>query len=105
MKPEDADIGETTKDAIIDKAEADAVFALPQGGVSGVLSSQFGPVIVRVKSITPSTVKPYAEVDRGDQTAGLGFPRRRQDPGRPRQDRGRARFRQVPRRGREGGRT
>ena len=61
MKPEDADIGETTKDAIIDKAEADAVFALPQGGVSGVLSSQFGPVIVRVKSITPSTIKPYAE--------------------------------------------
>ena len=62
MKPEDAELGETTKDAIIDKSEADAVFALPQGGVSGVLSSQFGPVIVRVKSITPSTIKPYAEV-------------------------------------------
>ena len=61
MKPEDAELGETTKDAIIDKSEADAVFALPQGGVSGVLSSQFGPVIVRVKSITPSTIKPYAE--------------------------------------------
>ena len=63
MKPEDAELGETTKDAIIDKSEADAVFALPQGGVSGVLSSQFGPVIVRVKSITPSTVKPFAEVE------------------------------------------
>jgi len=62
LKPEETDIGETTKDAIIDKGEADAVFALPQGGVSGVLKSQFGPVIVRVKSITPSTVKPYAEV-------------------------------------------
>ncbi|MBV9286683.1 MAG: peptidyl-prolyl cis-trans isomerase, partial [Hyphomicrobiales bacterium] len=62
LKPEDADLGETTKDAMIDKPEADAVFALPQGGVSGVLKSQFGPVIVRVKSITPSTVKPYAEV-------------------------------------------
>ena len=62
LKPEDADLGETTKDAIIDKAEADAVFALPEGGVSGVLTSQFGPVIVRVKSITPSTIKPYAEV-------------------------------------------
>ena len=47
---------------MIDKDEANAVFALPQGGVSGVLKSQFGPVIVRVKSITPSTVKPYAEV-------------------------------------------
>ncbi len=62
LKPEDTDIGETTKDAMLDKDEANAVFALPQGGVSGVLKSQFGPVIVRVKGITPSTVKPYAEV-------------------------------------------
>jgi len=62
LKPEDADLGETTKDAILDKAEADAVFALPQGGVSDVLKTQFGPAIVRVKSITPSTVKPFAEV-------------------------------------------
>jgi peptidyl-prolyl cis-trans isomerase D len=62
LKPEETEIGENTKDAIIDKGEADAVFALPQGGVSGVLKSQFGPVIVRVKSITPSSVKPYAEV-------------------------------------------
>ena len=62
LKPEDTQIGETTKDAMIDKDEANAVFALPQGGVSGVLKSQFGPVIVRVKGITPSTVKPYAEV-------------------------------------------
>ena len=51
-----------TKDAIIDKGEADAVFALSQGGVSDVLKSQFGPVIVRVKGVTPSTVKPFAEV-------------------------------------------
>ena len=62
LKPADADLGETTKADIIDKAEADAVFALPQGGVSGVLKTQFGPVIVRVKSITPFDVKPFAEV-------------------------------------------
>ena len=62
LKPEDTEIGETTKDAMLDQAVANAVFALPQGGVSGVLKSQFGPVIIRVKSITPSTVKPYAEV-------------------------------------------
>jgi peptidyl-prolyl cis-trans isomerase D len=62
FKAEDTEIGETTKDAMLDKDEANAVFALPQGGVSGVLKSQFGPVIVRVKGITPSTVKPYAEV-------------------------------------------
>ncbi len=62
LKPQDTDLGETTKDAIIDKGEADAVFALPAGGLSGVQTSQFGPVIVRVKSITPSTIKPFAEV-------------------------------------------
>jgi peptidyl-prolyl cis-trans isomerase D len=62
LKAEDTDIGETTKDAMIDKDEANAIFALPQGGVSDVLKSQFGPVIVRVKGIAPSTVKPYSEV-------------------------------------------
>ena len=62
LKPEDTEIGETTRDAMPDQAIAEAVFALPQGGVSGVLKGQFGPVILRVKSITPSTVKPYAEV-------------------------------------------
>jgi peptidyl-prolyl cis-trans isomerase D len=65
LKAEDTDLGETTKDAMLDKSEADAVFALPRGGVSGVLKSQFGPVIVRVKGITPSTVKPFAEA--GDE--------------------------------------
>ncbi len=64
LKPKDTDLGETTKDEMIDKAEANAVFALPQGGVSGVLQTQFGPVIVRVKSITPSTIKPFAEVEQ-----------------------------------------
>ena len=62
LKAEDVDIGETTREAMLDKAAADAVFALPKGGVSGVLPSQFGPVIIRVTGITPSTVKPYAEV-------------------------------------------
>jgi peptidyl-prolyl cis-trans isomerase D len=47
---------------MLDKAEAEAVFALPQGGASGVLNSQFGPVIVRVKNIIPSTIKPFADV-------------------------------------------
>ena len=62
LTPKDTDLGETAKDEMIDKAEANAVFGLPQGGVSGVLTTQFGPVIVRVKSITASTIKPYAEV-------------------------------------------
>ncbi len=62
LQPKDTDLGETKKDEMLDQTEADAVFALPDGGVSDVLKTQFGPVIVRVKGITPSTVKPYAEV-------------------------------------------
>jgi peptidyl-prolyl cis-trans isomerase D len=62
LKPDDVELGQTAKDAIVDPKEAEAVFALPAGGVSDVLSSQFGPVIVRVKSVTPTTVKPFADV-------------------------------------------
>lgn len=62
LKTEDTELGETTKDAMLDKDEAEAVFALPQGGVSGVLKTRFGPAIVRVKSIVPSTIKPFKEV-------------------------------------------
>ncbi len=62
LKPEDVELGPTAKSALIDPSEAEAVFALPAGGVSGVLTSQFGPVIVRVKGIIPSTVKPFSEV-------------------------------------------
>ena len=104
LKPEDTDLGETTKDAMLDKAEADAVFALPQGGVSEVLKSQFGPVIVRVKGITPSTMKPFARGRGRGQAPGLGFARRRQDPGAPRQDRGPPGVGQIPHRSRQGGR-
>lgn len=62
LKPEDVALGPTAKDQIPDPTAAAAVFALSPGGVSGVLPSQFGPVIIRVKSVTPSTVKPFAEV-------------------------------------------
>ena len=88
LKPEDTDLGQTTKDAMLDQAEADAVFALPQGGVSGVLKTQFGPVIVRVKSIIPSTVKPFKEVAEEVKREVSAVARRRQDPGPARQDRG-----------------
>ena len=62
LKTEDTELGETTKDAMLDKGAAEAVFALPQGAVSGVLKTRFGPAIVRVKGIVPSTVKPFKEV-------------------------------------------
>ena len=77
LKPEDTDLGETTKDAMLDKAEADAVFALPPGGVSEVLKSQFGPVIVRVKGSHALDDQAVRGGRRRGQAAGLGFPRRR----------------------------
>ena len=80
---EDTDLGETTKDAMLDKAEADAVFALPQGGVSEVVEE---PVRSGDRprqgrhALDDETVRGGR---RRGQASGLGFPRRRQDPGAP----------------------
>ena len=43
-----------TKEAIADKALAEAAFSLPQGQASGVVDTKFGPVILRVVAIQPS---------------------------------------------------
>jgi peptidyl-prolyl cis-trans isomerase D len=56
------DLGETTRAGIFDKATADAAFALPEGGVSDVVKGQFGPVIVHVAKISPSSLKPFEDV-------------------------------------------
>jgi peptidyl-prolyl cis-trans isomerase D len=57
-----ADLGETTKSGIFDKAVADAAFALPDGGVSDVVKGQFGSVIAHVSKITTGATKPFEEV-------------------------------------------
>ena len=62
MKPSDIDLGEVTKDKIVDPAIADAAFGLADGGVSGVIDGQFGPVIVHVSNIEPEVVKTFDEV-------------------------------------------
>ena len=59
LKPTDIDLGEVTKDKIIDPKVADAAFALAQGAVSPVVEGQFGPTIVRVTAITPSVVTTF----------------------------------------------
>jgi peptidyl-prolyl cis-trans isomerase D len=56
------DLGETTKTGLYDPAVAEAAFALPENGVSDVVKGQFGPVLVHVSKITPSSVKPFEEV-------------------------------------------
>lgn len=62
LTPADVDLGTVTKAGIIDKAVADAAFALPADGTSGVVAGRFGPVIVHVGAVTPATVKPLADV-------------------------------------------
>jgi peptidyl-prolyl cis-trans isomerase D len=62
LKPADVDLGLITRDKIIDPAVAKAAFALPEGGVSGVVDGQFGPVIVRVTKIEPAVVTPFDQV-------------------------------------------
>jgi len=58
----DAADDETTKDKVYDPAVGAAAFALPEGGVSEVVKGPFGPVILHVVAITPTSVKSYAEV-------------------------------------------
>ncbi len=62
LKTSDVDLGQVTKDKIIDPAVADAAFALTASGVSGIIDGRFGPVIVRVSNIVPDVVKTFAEV-------------------------------------------
>ncbi len=62
LKAADVDLGLVTKDKIIDSKVADAAFALPEGGVSGVVDGQFGPVIVHVTKVEPAVETPFDQV-------------------------------------------
>ena len=62
LKTSDVDLGQVTKDKIVDPAVADAAFGMADAGVSGVIAGRFGPVIVRVSNIVPEVVKSFDEV-------------------------------------------
>ncbi|MGL5116723.1 MAG: peptidyl-prolyl cis-trans isomerase, partial [Beijerinckiaceae bacterium] len=47
---------------VADKALADAAFALAEGAVSAPLNGVFGPVILRVRKITPGAIQPFEAV-------------------------------------------
>jgi peptidyl-prolyl cis-trans isomerase D len=62
LKEKDIDLGTIAKSGIIDKAVADAAFALKQGEVSAPIQGQFGVAIVTVLNIEPEVQKSFAEV-------------------------------------------
>ncbi|MGH6763795.1 MAG: peptidyl-prolyl cis-trans isomerase [Phyllobacterium sp.] len=57
-------LGTFPKAGLPDQSVADAIFSLPEGGVSDVTEGAFGPVLIRVTEITPENIKPFAEVEQ-----------------------------------------
>jgi peptidyl-prolyl cis-trans isomerase D len=58
----DIDLGTVTKGEMIDRAVADAAFALKEGEVSAPVQGRFGTVLLRVVKIEPEQAKPLQEV-------------------------------------------
>jgi peptidyl-prolyl cis-trans isomerase D len=58
----DIDLGTVTKTGMIDRAVADAAFALKEGAVSAPIQGRFGPVLVRVLKIEPEQVRSFEDV-------------------------------------------
>jgi peptidyl-prolyl cis-trans isomerase D len=59
MKAGDVDLGLVTKDKIVDPTVATAAFSLAEGGVSPLVTGQFGPALVRVTKIVPGTTTSF----------------------------------------------
>jgi peptidyl-prolyl cis-trans isomerase D len=58
----DIDLGTVTKASMIDRAVADAAFALKENEVSAPVQGRFGIVLVRVVKIEPEQVRSFEEV-------------------------------------------
>jgi peptidyl-prolyl cis-trans isomerase D len=58
----DIDLGTVPKSGVIDKAVAEAAFALKEGEVSAPVQGRFGPVLVQVLKIEPEVVRKFEEV-------------------------------------------
>jgi|EndMetStandDraft_8_1072994.scaffolds.fasta_scaffold13445_3 peptidyl-prolyl cis-trans isomerase D len=58
----DIDLGTVAKSAVIDRAVADAAFALKQGEVSAPVQGRFGTVLVQVLKIEPEQVRSLEQV-------------------------------------------
>jgi peptidyl-prolyl cis-trans isomerase D len=62
LKDQDIDLGTVTKAGMIDKAVADAAFALKVNEVSAPVKGRFGTALVQTLSIEPEKVRPFDEV-------------------------------------------
>lgn len=62
LKESDINLGVVAKSAILDKAVADAAFALKADSVSEPVTGRFGTVIARVGKIEPETVRAFEQV-------------------------------------------
>ena len=61
LKDSDIDLGLVAKTGIVDRAVADAAFALKEGETSQPVEGRFGTALVRVTKIEPEHVRSYEE--------------------------------------------
>jgi peptidyl-prolyl cis-trans isomerase D len=57
----DIDLGTVAKAAVIDRAAADAAFALKEGEISAPVKGRFGTVLVQALKIEPEQVRPFEQ--------------------------------------------
>ena len=62
LSEKDIDLGLVTKAGIIDKAVADAAFALKEGETSAPIKGMFGTMLVHVVKVEPENIKPFDQV-------------------------------------------
>jgi peptidyl-prolyl cis-trans isomerase D len=63
LKQSDFDLGLLSKSQVLDPAVADAVFSLPEGGVSAPIAGRFGTTLVGVLKIESGNIKPFETVE------------------------------------------
>jgi peptidyl-prolyl cis-trans isomerase D len=62
LSEKDIDLGLVTKAGMIDRAVADAAFALKEGETSAPIKGMFGTMLVHVVKVEPENVKPFDQV-------------------------------------------
>lgn len=62
LQAKDIDLGTIAKSDMVDRAAADAAFALQEGAVSAPVQGRFGTLLVRVVKIEPGQARGYEQV-------------------------------------------